>query len=69
MRITPSLPMVKKPTQKLFHLEAIIGDHVIAGSVAFSPAPPSGILTEVARFEAERILAHMLREEIASGRL
>ena len=61
--------MTKKPTQKVFHLDAVIGDHAISGSVSFSPAPPSGILTELARFEAERILEHMLRGEISAGRL
>ena len=30
---------------------------------------PVGIMTELARFEAERILDHMVREEIAAGRL
>jgi len=61
--------MIKKPTQKVFYFEAVIGQHAVAGSVSFSPAPPSGILTELARFEAERILEHMLCEEISAGRL
>jgi len=37
--------------------------------VAFSPAPQPGVLTELAKFEAERILAHMVNEEIEAGRL
>jgi hypothetical protein len=61
--------MLKKPTQKVFHLDAVIGQHAIAGTVSFSPAPPSGILTELARFEAGRILRHMLWEEMSAGRL
>jgi len=70
MRITPSLPMVKKPTQKVFHMRAVIGDHAIAGSVSFSPGSPFRHPDRAGRgSKAERILAHMLDEEIASGRL
>jgi hypothetical protein len=61
--------MVKKPTTKTFRLNAIIDGHLITGKVAFSPAPQPGVLTELARFEAERILAHMVREEISAARL
>jgi len=61
--------MSKKPTRKTFRLSAIIAGRVIDGSVAFSPAPQPGIFTELAKFEAQRILAHLVREEIASGRL
>lgn len=61
--------MIQKPNQKVFHLNAIIDNHIIAGSVVFSPAPQSGVLTEVARFEAQRILEQIVREEIAAGRV
>lgn len=61
--------MDQKPTQKTFRLSTIVSGHIITGTVAFSPAPQPGILTELARFEAERILAHMVSEEIEAGRL
>jgi hypothetical protein len=63
------LCMSKKPTTKRFHLDAIVAGRIISGDVAFSPAPEPGILTELARFEAERLLEHMVKEEIASGSL
>jgi len=61
--------MIKKPRTKTFRLNTIVEDRIIAGTVEFSPAPLPGILTELARFEAERLLVHFVREEIASGRL
>jgi hypothetical protein len=61
--------MNKKPTQKTFQLSAIVGGHIIDGTVMFSPAPQPGIFTELAKFEAERILAHMVRNDIEAGRL
>jgi hypothetical protein len=61
--------MGRKRNKKIFHLAAIVDGHIVSGTVAFSPAPQSGIMTELARFEAERILAHSVREEIAAGRL
>jgi len=61
--------MIEKPSRKIFRLNTIVDDRIIAGEVAFSPAPLPGILTELARFEAERLLVHFIREEIASGRL
>jgi hypothetical protein len=61
--------MNRKRNQKTFRLSAIVAGHIINGTVAFSPAPQPGILTELAKFEAERILAHMVSEEIAAGRL
>jgi len=61
--------MPQKPTQKTFHLNALVNGHIIAGSVRFSPAPEPGVLTEVARFEAERLLDHLVHEEIQAGRL
>ena len=64
-----SLSMDSKLRQKVFTLNAIVDGHIIRGKVKFSPAPPPGIMTEVARFEAERLLAQMVREEIAAGRL
>ena len=61
--------MSTKPKEKVFTLNAIIDGHIIRGQVKFSPAPEPGILTEVARFEAERLLSQMVREDIAAGRL
>jgi len=61
--------MDKKPRKKIFRLHALIDGHIIKGQVAFSPAPEPGIMTELAKFEAERLLTHLVREEIASGRL
>ncbi len=61
--------MKKKPRTKIFHLNTIVDDRLITGTVAFSPAPLPGILTELARFEAERLLVHLVKDEIASGRL
>jgi hypothetical protein len=61
--------MYKKPNQKTFRLSTIIDGNIIDGKVSFSPAPRPGILTELARFEAARILTHMVTEEIRSGRL
>ena len=61
--------MARKPNKKTFHLNAIIDGRIIRGYVAFSPAPQPGIFTEVARFEAERVLTHEVRQAIAAGRL
>jgi hypothetical protein len=61
--------MTKKPTQQTIQLSAIVSGHVIDGKVTFSPAPQPGILSELAKFEARRILTHMVEEEIAAGRL
>ena len=61
--------MDKKPTQKTFHLSTIVAGHIIDGTVAFSPAPQPGIFTELAKFEAQRILTHLVAEEIEAGRL
>ena len=61
--------MPQKPNQKIFRLNAIVQGHLIAGTVAFSPAPKPGILTELARSEAERLLAELANTDIAAGRL
>jgi len=61
--------MDTKAREKTFTLNAIIDGHIIQGQVCFSPAPAPGILTELARFEAQRILSHIVSEEIAAGRL
>jgi hypothetical protein len=61
--------MTKKPSQKTFRLSTIVAGHIINGTVAFSPAPQPGIFTELAAFEAQRILARLVREEIDAGRL
>ena len=61
--------MNQKRTQQIVRLSTIVAGHIINGSVTFSPAPQPGIMSELARFEAERILAHMVGEEIEAGRL
>ena len=61
--------MSKKPNKKTFRLNALIDGHFISGIVALSPAPQPGIFTELARFEAERAFAHVVREAIAAGKL
>ena len=61
--------MKEKSTQKIIRLSAVISGHIINGTVTFSPAPRPGIFSELAKFEARRILAHVVEEEIAAGRL
>jgi hypothetical protein len=61
--------MPRKSSQKTFHLNTLVNGHLIVGRVRFSPAPKPGIFTELARFEAERMLAQALRVEIKAGRL
>jgi len=61
--------MRTKSKEKIFTLNTVIDGHIIRGEVRFSPAPEPGIMTEVARFEAECLLAQMVRENIAAGRL
>lgn len=61
--------MTKKPNTKTFRVSAVIDGHVVSGTVAFSPAPQPGILTELARLDAERLLAASVGEDIAIGRL
>ena len=61
--------MSKTPNKKTFRMNAVIDGHLISGFVALSPAPQPGVFTELARFEAERILTHAVREAIAAGRL
>ena len=61
--------MNTKPTQQVVRLNAIVDGHIIDGTVIFSPAPKPGIFGELAKFEAQRIVADMLTEEIAAGRL
>jgi len=61
--------MHQKPTQQTIQLSAIISGHLIDGTVTISPAPQPGVLSELAKFEARRILTQMIEEEIAAGRL
>ena len=58
-----------RKSESQFYLFEALGKNSLVGHVAFSPAPQPGVLTELARFEAERVLAHAVREEIAAGRL
>jgi hypothetical protein len=61
--------MSAKPKEKVFTLNTIIDGHIIRGEVIFSPAPEPGVLTEVARFEAELLLSQLVRSEISAGKL
>jgi hypothetical protein len=61
--------MQQKTTHQTIELSAIVSGHVIDGKVTFSPAPQPGILSELAKFEARRILTAMVEEEIRAGRL
>ena len=61
--------MAKQPRKKVFTLNVLIDGHIIRGEVSVSPAPEPGIMTELARFEAERALTHLVREHIKAGRL
>jgi hypothetical protein len=61
--------MDKKSNTKVFTLSTIIEGRIIHGRVSFSPAPDPGIMTELARFEAGRILNHFVGEELRAGRL
>ncbi len=61
--------MHQKPTQQTIQLSAIISGYLVDGKVTFSPAPEPGIFSELAKFEARRILTAMVEEEIAAGRL
>ena len=56
--------MNKKSTKKVFTLSTIVAGHLIQGRVSFSPAPEPGIMTELARFEAERMLTQAVTEDI-----
>ena len=59
----------KTPTQQVVHLSAIISGHIVSGTVSFSPAPTTGILSELAKFEAQRIFTNIVMEEIEAGQL
>ena len=61
--------MNQKSNTQVVHLATIIGGHIIDGTVSFSPAPEPGIFSELAKFEARRILTDMVEEEIRAGRL
>jgi len=60
---------MKEENQKIFRLNTIIDGRIISGYVTFSPAPQPGVLTELARFEAQRVLTYTVREAIAQGRI
>ena len=61
--------MNDNPTQQTIRLGTLVSGHIIDGVVTFSPAPQPGILSELAKFEARRILTAMVEEEIRQGRL
>jgi hypothetical protein len=60
--------MKQKQNQQVVHLVGVIGGHLVDGTVSFSPAPQPGILSELAKFEARRILTAMVEEEIRQER-
>ena len=61
--------MIQNTTQQIVRLSAIVSGHIIDGTVTFSPAPDPAVLSELAKFEAQRILAHVVCEEIKAGRI
>jgi hypothetical protein len=61
--------MNEKSPQQIIRLSTIVSGHIIDGTVTFSPAPQSGVLSELAKFEAERILTQIVSDEIENGRL
>ena len=61
--------MDKKPNNKVFTIGTIIEGKMIQGEVLFSPAPEPGIMTEIAAFDAERLVSRLVAEDILSGRL
>jgi hypothetical protein len=61
--------MTPKSNETSYHLNALLDGRIICGSVTFSPAPPPGILTELAKFEAQLLLAQLVEEDIQAGRL
>jgi hypothetical protein len=61
--------MREKSNQQTIRLSAVVSGHIIDGTVSFSPAPQPGVLLELAKFEARRILTAMVQEEIEAGRL
>jgi hypothetical protein len=68
-RAFTNVPMSQKSNIQIVHLGAIINGHVVNGTFSFSPAREPGILSELAKFEARRILTNMIEEEIQTGRL
>jgi hypothetical protein len=61
--------MISKQNQQVVRVSGTVAGHIIDGTVTFSPAPPPGILAELAKFEAQRLLTHMVEEEILAGPL
>jgi hypothetical protein len=61
--------MDKKPNNKVFTIGTIIEGHMIRGEVIFSPSPEPGIMTELAAFDAERLVSSLVTEDIRAGRL
>jgi hypothetical protein len=59
--------MSKRQTTKLFYPTTTVAGWVFFCEVSFSPAPEPGVLTELARFEAQRLINHLAAEEIETG--
>ena len=61
--------MLLKPNHQTIQLCGIVAGRLISGTVTFSPALRPGVLSELAKFEAQRLLAHLVEEDIRTGRL
>jgi hypothetical protein len=61
--------MAEIRNKQTFHVATIIRGHLIDATVSFSPAPPPGVFSALAKFEAERIVTYMVEEEINAGTL
>jgi len=61
--------MDETETKQIVRLTTIFSGHLIDGTVTFSPAPREGALSELARFEAQRIFSDIVAEEVDAGRL
>ncbi len=61
--------MTSKPHKTTFRMGAIIDGRLIAAVVSFSPAQPRGVLRELAKFEAERLLIEAVRSDLAGRRI
>ena len=61
--------MNQESSKQIVHLQGIVRGHIIEGTVSFSPAPEPGVMTELAKFEAQRILTNMVEDDIDAGKL
>lgn len=59
-----STTMDKKSNTKVFTLVTILDGNLIHGQVTLSPAPEPGIMTEIAKLDAQRMVAEMVFEDL-----